>query len=143
MKAVNYLTFSGNCAEAIELYKNAFNTTTIDVMTFGQLPPNPGFEFPDSFKDKILQATLKTSDSFIRLSDCGPGHPLNESETERTAIAIEEVSVEFVKHAFATLAKEGRVAMELQETFYSECFGVVFDKFGVMWNLSAFPKAQA
>ena len=138
MKAVIYLTFAGNCAEAIELYKTAFNTTTDQVMKFGDMPPSENFPVPAEYADKVLQATLKTSNGgYIRMSDCGPGHALNTAETEQVAIAIEDISVDAVKHAFETLAKEGRVGIPLNQTFFSECFGVVFDKFGVMWNISA------
>ena len=139
MKAVIYLTFPGNCAEAIELYKQAFNTTTTHVMKFGDMPPSENFPIPAEYTDRILQATLKTNgDDYIRMSDCGPGHPFNNAETEQVAIAIEDISVDAVKHAFDVLSKDGgRVGMPLSQTFFSECFGVVFDKFGVMWNLSA------
>ncbi len=72
-------------------------------------------------------------DDFIRLSDCGPGHALNDQDTEKLSIAV-EADVDAVRHAFAVLAEEGNVGIPLAETFYSPCAGVVFDKFGVMWN---------
>jgi PhnB protein len=105
-------------------------------MRFGDMPLNPDFAIPDDFKDKILQATLKFGDDYIRMSDCGPGHALNAPESERISMAI-ETNVEDTKFAFAVLAEEGRVAMPLSETFYSPSAGVVFDKFGIMWNFSA------
>ncbi|QQO08844.1 VOC family protein [Breznakiella homolactica] len=133
MKIRPYLTFQGNCAEAIALYKRAFRTDTIQVMTFGELPPSPGHSIPPEFKDRILQATLRFGDDFIRLSDCGPGMDLNAPESERISLAI-EADTEIVRHAFGVLAEEGRIGMPLAETFYSPCAGVVFDRYGVMWN---------
>ncbi|MCL2608590.1 MAG: glyoxalase/bleomycin resistance/extradiol dioxygenase family protein [Treponema sp.] len=136
MKLRPYLTFNGTCAEAIEIYKRAFKTEPIQVMRFADMPPNPAFPVPENFKDKILQATLPFGDDFIRLSDCGPGRPLNDPESERISIAV-EAGVEEVKAAFAVLSEGGHVGMPLTQTFYSPCAGVVFDKFGVMWNFSA------
>jgi len=136
MKLRPYLTYSGTCEEAINLYKKAFKTDTLHFMRFSDMPPNPDFPIPDDFKDKILQATLKFGDDFIRMSDCGPGHPLNDPESERISLAI-ETGIEETKFAFEVLAAEGRVGIPLAETFYSPCAGVVFDKFGVMWNFSA------
>lgn len=133
-----YLTFNGTCSEAIELYKKAFNTETIQVMKFSDLPPNPDRTIPESFKDRIVQATLKLGSDFIRMSDCGPEQPLNDPETERISIAV-ETSVDEVEYAFSVIAEEGRIAMPLAKTFYSPCAGVVFDKFGVMWNFVAQP----
>lgn len=133
MKIRPYLTFNGQCSEAIDLYKRAFLTDTIQVMRFGDMPPNPDFPIPDAYKNRILQCTLKFGDDFIRLSDCGPGGNLNDPESERISLAV-ETSAEEVKFAFDILAEEGRISIPLAKTFYSPCAGVVFDKFGVMWN---------
>ena len=129
-----YLTYSGDCAEAIELYKRAFNTDTIECLRFTDMPPS--ISVPEDRLGWVLQAKLRLGGDFIRMSDCGPAHTLNEAESERISLAV-EASIAEVKRAFEALAEEGRVAMPLAETFYSPCAGVVFDKFGVMWNFAA------
>jgi PhnB protein len=133
-----YITFDGQCAEAIELYKRAFKTDTLEYQLFSDMPPIPDYTMPDEYKNRVMQATMKFGDDYIRLSDCGyaPGFKLNEQESERISLLI-EATVDEIKHAFDVFAEEGRVGMHLTETFYSPCAGVVFDKFGVMWNLSA------
>lgn len=136
MKVRPYLTFNGECNEAIRLYKNAFSTDILQIMHFRDLPPSPDFPIPDEYKDRVVQVTLKIGDDFIRMSDCGPGMKLNDRESERISIAV-ECSVDEVRRAFSALSAEGRVGMPLGETFYSPCAGVVFDKFGVMWNFVA------
>ena len=138
MKIRPYITFDGQCAEAIELYKRAFKTDTLDCQLFSDMPPIPNYTLPEEYKTRVMQATMKFGYDFIRMSDCGyaPGFKLNEQESERISLVI-EADAEEVKHAFDVLAEEGRVAMPLTETFYSLCAGVVFDKFGVMWNFSA------
>lgn len=132
-----YLTFKGNASEAIELYKKAWDTNTIEILKFNQMPPKPEFEIPKGYEDKVLQATLKMGDNFIRISDCGPGHTLNDSTTELIAITVEDTEKEVIQKAFDTLAEEGKIGIPLQTTFYSSLSGVVFDKYGVMWILSA------
>jgi len=37
---------------------------------------------------------------------------------------------------FNALKEGGEVFMELQETFWSKCFGSLKDKFGINWNIS-------
>ncbi len=133
MKIRPYLTFNGSCQEAIDLYKKAFKTEVMQIMRFSDMPPNPNFSIPEEHLNQVVQCTMKFGDDFIRLSDCGPGAKLNDPESERISLAI-ETDVEEVKFAFGILAEEGRVGMELSETFYSPLAGVVFDKFGVMWN---------
>lgn len=133
MKIRPYLTYAGTCQQAIDLYKRAFGTDVIQVLRFGELPPNPDFAMPEEFKDQIVQATLRLGEDFIRMSDCGPGGELNDPESERISLAV-ECSVDEVRAAFDVLAEEGRIGIPLAETFYSPLAGVVFDKFGVMWN---------
>lgn len=36
-----YISFDGECNEAIALYKRAFNSEEMQVMRFRDLPPNP------------------------------------------------------------------------------------------------------
>lgn len=134
MKIRPYLTYQGTCSEAIELYKKAFRTEVLQLIRFSDLVPNPDHPIPDGFKNHIVQATMKFGDDFIRLSDC-PGK-LNDPESERISLAI-ETSAEEVSYAFSVLAQDGRIAIPLAETFYSPCAGVVFDKFGIMWNFIA------
>ncbi len=136
MKFRPYLTFDGTCAEALELYKRAFKTDVLQTLRFSDMPPNPSFQIPETYKNRILQATLRVGDDYIRMSDCGPTTRLNDPESERLSLAV-ETSEEDVRHAFAVLSEQGRVGMPLAKTFYSPCAGVVFDKFGVMWNFVA------
>ncbi|WP_088228044.1 hypothetical protein [Desulfosporosinus sp. FKB] len=94
---------------------------------------------PDNQKDWIIQATIPFDDNFMRLSDCMG--ELNDALSERVSIAVEG-SIDEVKQAFSVLAEEGKVGIPLQKTFFSPCHGVVFDKFGVMWNFVAHTESQ-
>jgi PhnB protein len=132
-----YLTFKGECQEAIELYKRAFKIEESEIMRFSEIPQNPeNPPIPDNQKNWILQATLPFGDNFIRMSDTIG--ELNDAPTERISIVV-ETSVDIVKHAFEVLSEEGKIKMPLQETFFSPSYGVVLDKFGVMWNFAAMP----
>lgn len=140
MKIRPYLTFQGTCEEAICLYKLAFQTDTIEITRYRDFANDSDFIVPEEYLNQILQATLAFGNEFIQMSDCGPGGSLNDSESERISLAI-EASPEVIHHAFEILSKEGRIGIPLAETFYSPCAGVVFDKFGVMWNFFA-PKEE-
>ena len=103
-------------------------------MKFSDMPPNPDMQIPDDQKDWILQATISFGDNFLRMSD-SIGE-LNDVSTDRIGIVIES-STDIIKHAFGILAEEGKVKMPLQETFFSPAYGIVYDKYGIMWNLAA------
>ncbi len=131
-----YLTFRGDCQEAIELYSRAFKTVVSEIMRFSDIPQSPDnpMSIPENQRNWIVQATIPFGDNFMRLSDCMG--ELNDAPSERLSIAV-ECSIDEVKHAFATLSEEGKVGIPLQQTFFSPCHGVVFDKFDVMWNFVA------
>jgi PhnB protein len=44
------------------------------------------------------------------------------------------------KRAFTALAKGGKVQMPLAKTFWSPCFGMVEDRFGIGWMISVTPE---
>ena len=131
MKIRPYLTYQGTCREAIALYERPFQTKATDVTTYSDIPPNANNPIPEGFKDQIVQAIFYIGNDFVRLSDCP--QKLNAPESERISLAVEAPANE-IHYAFAVLSEEGRVSIPLEETFYSPLAGVVFDKFGVMWN---------
>lgn len=136
MKVSPYITFRGQCREAIELYTRAFNAEVKDVTLFEDIPQTAegSIEVLQPQKQWILQAALEFGGGVIRLNDCLGG--LNESPSERVSVSV-ECSEDEVRRAFAALSEQGSVGIELNKTFYSPCAGVVFDKFNVMWNLWA------
>ena len=133
-----YLTFKGECEEAIRLYERAFKSEVSEIMRFGDMPQDPEnpMPIPDSQKNWILQATLPFGDNFMRMSDTFG--EFNDAPTDKIGIVVES-SIEIVKNAFDVLAEEGNVKMPLQETFFSPAYGIIYDKYGVMWNLAAMP----
>lgn len=48
--------------------------------------------------------------------------------------ALPEEAKNLVMHTRLNIS--GTVGMELQETFWSKCYGQVTDKFGIIWQLS-------
>ncbi len=132
-----YLTFKGECQEAIELYQKAFKIEAPEIMRFGDMPPNPDMEILEGQKNWVLQATLPFGDNFIRLSDTIG--EFNDAPSERVSIVVEG-SQEMVENAFAILEEEGKVKMPLEASFFSPAYGVLYDKFGVMWNFAATPE---
>lgn len=136
MKTRAYLNFNGNCAEAVRLYEEAFDATIDNIMHYGDLPANPDFPLTEEMADMILHCTIYIGDDFIRMSDCPDSQNLNVSDTEKIALSMEG-TVEEVRTAFDVLSRDGKVGIELCETFFSPLHGVVYDKFGIMWNLVA------
>jgi len=129
-----YLTFNGNCREAAEFYAEVFNTEKPQIMTFGESPQNPDYVLPEEAKDLVLHTRLNINGSNIMFSDTFPGSPFVEGNNISLAFVSKEEEV--VKTAFNALKEGGKVSMDLQETFWSKCYGSLRDKFGIEWQFS-------
>ncbi|WP_239614316.1 VOC family protein [Cohnella mopanensis] len=129
-----YLNFNGNCREAVEYYAQVFGTGKPPFMTFGDHPPDPRFELPEEAKNLIMHARLNISGSNVMFSDVFPGMPFITGNN--ISLSIVSNSLEEVQTAFHRLKEGGKVGMELQETFWSKCYGSITDKFGITWQFN-------
>ncbi|MGE7836571.1 VOC family protein [Viridibacillus arvi] len=133
--AINvYLNFNGNCREAAEFYAEVFNTEKPEIMTFGDAPQNPEYTLPEEAKDLVMHTRLNILGSNVMFSDVFPGSPFILGNN--VSLAVVSDNEEQLKSAFEALKVGGKVAMELQETFFSKCYGSLKDKFGIEWQIS-------
>ena len=129
-----YLNFNGNCREAVEFYSKVFKTEEPQIMTFGESPPNPNFPLPEEAKNLIMHARITINGSTVMFSDTFPGSPFVVGNN--ISLAVMSSNIDDIKSYFEKLKENGKVGMELQETFWSKCYGMVTDQFGISWQLS-------
>lgn len=129
-----YLTFNGNCREAVEFYAASFGTELPTIMTYGESPQNPDYPLPDDAKDLVLHTRLSIHGSNVMFSDQFPGSPFVTGNNFSLAVVLTDMDE--LKSNFEKLKEGGTVEMELQETFWSKCYGTLTDKFGVTWQFN-------
>lgn len=129
-----YLNFNGNCREAVEYYAEVFGTEKPQISTFGESPKDPSYQLPEEAKDLVMNAQMNINGSRVMFSDTFPGAPFTTGNNVN--IAIVSNNEDELKSYFNKLKDGGKVDMELQETFWSKCFGMVTDKFDIHWLLS-------
>ncbi|SET46018.1 VOC family protein [Paenibacillus sp. NFR01] len=133
--AINvYLNFDGNTREAVEFYAKVFETETPQMMTFGDSPQDPSFPLPEEAKNRIMHARLEAAGGVLMFSDTFPGMPFTQGNN--ISLTVTSPDEESIKTWFAKLSDGGKVNMELQKTFWSNCYGSLRDKFGIEWQLS-------
>ena len=103
-------------------------------MTFRDAPPNPEFPLPEEAKNLVMHTRLTISGSNVMFSDTFPGSPFVVGNN--ITLAVVSKNLEEIKSSFNRLKEGGTVRMELQETFWSKCYGSVTDKFGIEWQFS-------
>ena len=133
MRICPYVSFNGNCEEAVAFYEKAFNVKT-EIMRYKDAPPGNGYQTPEGTENHIMHAQLEIDGATIMLSDMPPENPIKIGEN--IAVMAEFDSAEKAKAVFEVLRENGQVHMEIQETFWSKCFGSLTDKFGIGWNIS-------
>ena len=129
-----YMNFNGNCREAVEFYAQVFGIENPQMMTFGEAPPNPEYPLPEEARNLIMHARLNISGSNVMFSDVFPGSPFVAGNN--ISLAFVSTDEEELKTFFNKIKEGGTVRMELQETFFSKCYGSLTDKFGIEWQFS-------
>lgn len=128
-----YLFFNGTCQEALAFYETALGAKTEMLMRYDQSPdsPPPGM-LAEGWEKKVMHASLRIGESVIMASDgCGPDETFSGFALSLTAKNEAEAGARF-----EALAAGGEIAMPLGKTFWSPCFGMVKDRFGVSWMVT-------
>jgi PhnB protein len=131
MKIEPYLFFNGQCEEAIAFYKQALGAelTMQMLMNESPEPPPPGM-VPPGFEHKIMHASMRIGDTNVMLSD---GCSDATTSFKGFSLSVSAANTAEAERLFAALSKDGQVQMPLGKTFYSPCFGMLTDRFGVGW----------
>ena len=131
-----YLFFNGRCAEAIAFYQQALGAEVTILMRYKDSPepPPPGM-VPPGWDDNIMHVCLRIGDANVMATD-GCGGELNFQGFSLSLTAANEADAQ---RKFAALADGGQVRMPLRKTFWSPCFGIVADRFGVGWMVTVAP----
>jgi len=124
-----YITFKGNCRDAIEFYKNALGGEVLFIQTVGESPmSNMGPA------ENIMHSTIKVGDTTIMMSD--DPRPDSTASGGNVSLAIGLDDPARAKQMFENLEKGGSVIMPLGKTYWAEAFGMLTDKFGVRWMVN-------
>jgi PhnB protein len=135
MKQINvYLTFDGNCREAMTFYAEALGAE-ITFHSFKDMPQCPG-----GAEDRIMHASVAKGAAVLMASDTMPGMPFTAGNN--FSISVNSESAEEVDKLVAALGAGGKITMPPQDMFWGAYFGMLTDKFGLQWMFN-FDKAQA
>jgi PhnB protein len=130
MGLVPYLTFNGNCEEALNFYKGALNGEIVNLSYFENSP----MPVRDEWKKKVLNASLKSGDILFMASDSMPDR--KPVEGDNISLALNFTDIPAMETCFGKLSQGGQVTMPLQDTFWGARFGMIRDRFGINWMMN-------
>ncbi|WP_327059469.1 VOC family protein [Kurthia huakuii] len=129
-----YLIFNGEATEAISFYADVFQSTDTSIMTFGEAPENPEHPLPENAENRVMHGYVTVAGEKIMFSDTFNGTPTTIGNN--VTLAVISNDEQFMRQAFAKLAEEGEVFMELQEMFFSPLYGSLRDKYDIEWQFN-------
>lgn len=130
-----YLFFGGRCEEALAFYQSTLQAEIGMVMRYDEAPdPPPPAMLPPGYETKVMHASFTIGDHRIMASD-GCGGP-DEPGFSGFSLSLTVPNAAEAETTFNALAEGGQVTMPLGETFWSPCFGMVTDKYGLGWMIT-------
>ena len=129
-----YLFFGGRCEEALEFYRSAIGADVELLMRYKESPePTPPGMLDEGFEDKVMHASFRVGGTTVMASDgCSP----EDGKFNGFMLSLNVPGEADANRAFTALSEGGTVKMPLTKTFWSPCFGMLTDKFGLGWMVS-------
>jgi PhnB protein len=123
-----YLTFNGNCREAMNFYKEIFGGE-LSLMTGGESPA--ASQMPPQYHNAILHSSLKTVDFEIMATDMVPDK-FNEGNTVHLSLICK--TEKELHSLFEKLSADAKISQPVDQMFFG-LMGTLTDKFAKSWLL--------
>lgn len=126
----SYLTFGGNCREAMTFYKNCLGGE-LDLQTIGESPLAD--KMPPQMRDSILHATLTKGTLVLMASDMVGEKGLIKGNA--VSLMLNCSSEDEIRAFYKKLSTGGQATHPLEDSFWGALFGDLTDKYGNQWLL--------
>ena len=129
-----YLFFAGRCEEALDFYEATLGAKREMLMRFDEAPdPLPDGMISPDWGGKVMHASFLIGPSRIMASD---GCNADDAGFSGFSLSLAPADETEARRIFDALAHGGSVEMPLAKTFWSPCYGMLTDKFGIGWMVN-------
>ena len=128
-----FINFDGNCREALDFYAKVFKSDAENLMTYADSPPDPNHPIAEADKDLIMYANMRIGGVTVMFMDMPSGLPLVIGNNITPTVSTD--NKDEITRMFNELKEGGEVYVELGQAFFSEWYGMVKDKYGVIWQI--------
>jgi PhnB protein len=135
MQVEIYLSFAGNCEEALKFYESCLGGKIADIHRY-EGSPMDNAQLPPGWKNKVMHATFDAKGTRFMASDGMPGAPAPSYSGFSMSLNIPKDAA-LARQAFDALAAGGKVTMPFDKAFWGAHFGMLTDKFGVPWMVNS------
>ena len=138
MPTIPYIHFDGTCAEALAFYADVFGGTDLQTMRYADAP---GMSDAMAASPRVIHGQVTLGGGVLMASDYPPGMAAERQAAVSIMQTVADVATG--QAVFDRLADGGAVVQPFAPSFFSPGFGMVTDRFGTHWMISAMPAAEA
>ena len=131
MHVFPYLSFNGNCQEALTFYAELFGGT---VESFVPWQAEMIADMPGATVDHVMHGSITIDGATIAGSDQF-GDMYSPAGNVSLMIDIDDFTK--AKSIFNALAEGGQIVMPFGKTFWADGYGFCTDRFGIMWQVNS------
>ena len=130
MQITPYLSFNGDCREALTFYGELFGGNVGDFVPWNAEDIE---NIPDASTDHIMHGDININGNIISGSDQF-GDMYQPAGNISLMLEIDDLSDAQAK--FSALAADGQIIMPFAETFWADGYGYCKDRFGILWQIN-------
>lgn len=135
MIVMPYLFFNGRCEEAMNFYAQAIGSPIDMLMRIKDAPEPPPPECaPPGSENLVMHASMHIGPETILMASDDPSGQTTGFQGFSLSITADDEAA--ARRLYAALSEGGTPTMPLGPTFWSPCFGMLTDKFGVGWMVT-------
>jgi PhnB protein len=127
-----YLFFEGRCDEALAFYRRHLGAEVEGLMRYKDAPG--GQPCPGATPENVMHVRVRIGDSHFMASD---GNNSGSPRFAGFSLTLATSDDAEAKRKFDALCEGGQVVQPLSATFFASSFGMVVDKFGLSWMVTA------
>ena len=131
MQISPYLSFKGECEAAFTLYAKCLGGQLGAIFRYGGSPMAD--QAPAGWQDKVMHGSVTIGPLMLMGGDVAPGR---YEEPTGFSLSIQTKDPAEAERIFHELARDGRMTMPLEKTFWAERFGMLTDRFGIPWMIN-------
>ncbi len=133
MKGIPYVTFNGNCEEAIRFYHSVLGGE-LELLRYKDIPEEGGMRPGGAWNEKIMHGSIRfEGGNYLYFSDSWEEDlvAVGSNMTVHLEVDSEKDAYTFVEK----LSEHGKILMPAGKVFWGSVYGSFIDKFGVSWGI--------
>ena len=131
MHMTTYLSFRGDCEEALKCYETTLGARIGPIFRYLGTPM--ASDVPADWQDKVMHASLTIGEQALMAGDVAPER---YDQPKGFSLSLQMHDPSEAERVFKELANGGRIITPLEQTFWAARFGMVVDRFGIPWLIN-------